>query len=74
MQLGSILSISCNIQHLTQQQSQGKLQWSMLQKRSFRNVQQANVANRQSGSHHDVIKRIKASAAWKQKESEHLGH
>jgi hypothetical protein len=31
-QLPSILSISCNIQHLAQQQSQRKLQWSILQK------------------------------------------
>jgi len=32
------------------------------------------MANRRSGPHNDVIKQIKARAAWKQKESEPLGH
>ena len=35
MQLASMWSISCNIQHLTHQQSQLKIQWSMLQKEPF---------------------------------------
>jgi len=34
-QLASILSISCNIEHLAQQQSQCKLQWSILRKEPF---------------------------------------
>jgi len=73
-QLASILSISCNIQHLAQQQSQCKLQWSMLRKRTFDHFQLANMANKHSGPHNNIIKWTKATAAWKQKESETLRH
>jgi len=45
MQLASILSISCNIQHLTQQYSQCKLQRSMIHTRTFHHCWQANMAN-----------------------------
>jgi len=62
------------MQHLTQQQSQGKLQWSMLRKRTFRHFQRANMANQQSAPHNDIIKQMKARAAWKQRECEPLGH
>jgi len=73
-QLASILSIYCNIQHLAQPQSHHKLQWSMLRKRAFHHSRQANTANRHSGSQDDIIKPIMARAAWKQTESEPLGH
>ena len=72
--LASILSISCNIWHLTQQQSQGKLQGLMLWKRTFRHFWWANIVNRQSTPHNDVIKRMKARAAWTQGMSEPWGH
>jgi len=42
--LASILSTSCNIQHLAHQQSQHKLQWSMLQK-NFSPVPAAKYSN-----------------------------
>jgi len=74
MQLASILSILCNIQHLAQQQSPRKLQWFMLWKWTFRHFRRADTANRQSGQPNDVIMRTKAWAVWKQRESEHLGH
>jgi len=71
--LASILSILCNMQHLARQQSQRKRQWSMLEERIFRHFKLANMANRQSCPPNDVIKRMKASEAWKQNESEPLG-
>jgi len=43
-QLASVLSISSNIQNLAQQQSQGKLQWSMLRTRSFHHLLWADTA------------------------------
>jgi len=73
-QLASILSITCNIQHLAQQQSQRKRQWSMLRKRTFRHSGRANMPNQQSSPLNDVIKWMKARAAWKQREFEPLGH
>jgi len=73
-QLASIVSISCNIQHFAQQQSQCKLQWSMLRNRSFRHIQQANMANRHSGQPNDMIKRMKARTVRKEKECKHLGY
>jgi len=63
-------SISWNIQHLVHQQSQPKIQWSMLQKGTFYHCAQANTANRQSTPRDDVIERMKAWAAWKQNWSE----
>jgi len=74
MLLASISSISCNIQHLAQQQSQHKLQWSIIRKRTFPHIQQAYTANRRSVPHHNVIKRRMARVAAKQKEFEPLGH
>jgi len=65
-------SIFCNIQHLIHQQSQHKIQWSMLWKRTVRHYWQANTANRQSTLHDDVINWIKARAAWKRNGSEPL--
>jgi len=46
----------------------------MIWKRTFRNFRQADTANRQSSPPNDVIKRMKARAAWRRKESELLGH
>jgi hypothetical protein len=74
MQLASILSITCNIQHLAQQQSQCKLQYSMLQIRLFRKFRWENVANHQISPHKKFIKQMMPSAAWKQRESDPLGH
>jgi len=59
-------SISGNIQRLVHQQSQQKIQWSMLRKGTFRHYRQANKPNQQSAPHDDVIKLIKERAAWKQ--------
>jgi len=67
-------STSCNIQHLTQQQSQLKIQWSILRKRTFHHFQQANTATWPSYTHDDVIKQIMARAAWRRKGSEHWEH
>jgi len=73
-QLASILSISGNMQHLAQQQSEYLLQWSMLQEKTFRHFRRADTANRQRGLPNDVIEQMKARAAWRQQESEPLGH
>jgi len=73
-QLASILSMFGNIQHLAQQQSQCKPQWSMLRKKTYHHFRQAIMANRHSCPPNDVIKRMKARAAWKQTESEPMGH
>jgi len=74
MQLASILSISCNIQHLAQWHGPHKLQCSMLRKRTFHHFAQANPANRQRVRHDDVIKWMKARVVWCQKVCEPLGH
>jgi len=73
-QLAFILSICCNIQHLTQQRSQSKLQWSKLPHNTFRHIWRADTANWQCGLPNNVIKRKKARADWRQKESEPLGY
>jgi hypothetical protein len=73
-QLPSILSISCNIQHLVQQQSQWKLNWSGLRKRTFHHFRRANMANQQSGLPNDVNKRMNTGVSWKQNESDRLGN
>jgi len=67
-------SISCNIQHLAQQQCQHKIQWSMLRRRTLRHFRQANMATWQSNPHDDVIKLMKASVASRRKQSEHWEH
>jgi len=46
----------------------------MLQKRTIRLFRRANMANQQSGPPNNIIKQMKAGAAWKQKESKPLGH
>jgi len=68
--LASISSISCNLQHLAQQQSQHKIQWSTLQNRTFGLYWQENTANCQSIPHDDAIQRMNAKVAWKQNGSE----
>jgi len=73
-QLASILSICCNIQHPAQQQSQHKLQWSMLQRRTFHHFRLANTATWKCVLHDDIINQMRARAASKQKEHEPLGH
>jgi len=72
--LASILSITCNIQHVAQQQSPRKLQWWMLWRRTFRHSRQAGTVNRQSDQPNHVIMQMKARAGWMQRESEPLGH
>jgi len=63
-------SISCNIEHLSEQ-GEYKIQWSMLGKRTFRHFRQASMANQWSNPHHNIIKRIMAREVWKQAGSEH---
>jgi len=46
----------------------------MLRKNNFRHVRQANTANQHSGANDDVIRRMKATADWKQEVSEPFGH
>jgi len=73
-ELASMWSISCNIQHLTQQQGQHKTQWSMLRKGTFRHLCWANTANQKISPHVDIIKWMKATAARRQKGSDHWEH
>jgi len=72
--LASMWSISCNIQHLAQQQGQHKIQLSMLQKRTFCHIQRANTANQPSNPHDDAIKQMTANTALRQKGFEHWEH
>jgi len=46
----------------------------MLGNGTFHHFRQAYTANQQSGPHNDIIKQMKARVAWKQNESEPLGH
>jgi hypothetical protein len=73
-QLASMWSISCNIQHLTQQQGQHKIWCSMLQKRTFHHLLQPNTAYWQSNLHDDVIQSEKATVVARQKWSERSEH
>jgi len=74
MHLASILSISCNIQHLAQQQSQHKLLWPILRKRTFRYFRWVKTPNRPRVWHDVVITRMKVRTASRQKQSDPLGH
>ena len=74
MQHTSMWSISSNIEQLVQQQSQLRIQWSMLRKGTFHHDRQANTANRYSVQHDDVITQIKAQAACKRTGAEPLEH
>jgi len=69
-----MLFISCNIQHFTQQQSQLKLQLSMLQKRTFCHFRLANTANQARDLQDDIIKQMQARMPWKLEWSELLEH
>ena len=69
-QLASMLSISCHIEHLVNQQSQHTTQWSKLWGRTLRHYRQATKADWQCAPHDDFIKRLKARAARKQTGSE----
>jgi len=73
-QLASMWSSSCNVQHLAPQQGQHKIQWLMLRKTSFRHFRRANMANRRSIPHDDVIWRIKTRVAWTERGSESWEH
>jgi len=68
--LASMWSLSCNIQLLTHPQSQHKMQWSMLRKRTVLHFWWVNLANWQSTPHNDIIKPMKARAASQQDWSE----
>jgi len=46
----------------------------MFRKRTFCHFKQADTANQQSVQPNDIIKVMKAKAAWRQKESEPWGH
>jgi len=73
-QLASMWSISCNIQHLAQQQSQHKTQLSMFQKRTFPHFRWANTGNEDSNPHDNVIKSRQDTVAWRLNVSEHWEH
>jgi len=73
-QLASMWSISCNIQHLAQQQGQHTIQWSMLRERTFRHFRQANTAHWQRNPHNVLMKWMKATVAWRQIGSERWEH
>jgi len=70
MQLASMWSRSCNIQHLAQQQHHHTIQWSMLRTRTFDHFQLANTAYRRTNPHDHIIKRIKARVTCTQEGSE----
>jgi len=72
MQLASMWSIFCNIQHLVHQHSQHRISWSMLPRRTFRHYWLANTANRQTSPHDEVSKWINTRVAWNQNGSEPL--
>jgi len=65
-QLTSMWSITHNIQHLAPQQSQHKTQGSMLWTRGFFHFPQADTVNCLTAPHDDVLKPVKARAAWEQ--------
>jgi len=67
-------SISCTVQHLAHQQSQQTIQQQMLRKRTFCLYLQANMANQPRAPHDNIIKRMKASVAWRLQASEPLEH
>jgi len=46
----------------------------MLWKRTFHHYRPPNTANRPSAPHHNVTRRMKATAAWRLNESEQLEH
>ena len=58
MQLASILSISCIIQHPTKQHCQHKLHWSRVQKRTFRLFWLANM------DIDEVVHMMMSSSKW----------
>jgi len=62
MQLASMWSISCNIQHLTHQHCQYKIHWSMLRKRTFCHYRLTNMGNQRSAPHNNIIKQMMARA------------
>jgi len=67
MQLASILSISCDIQHLVQQQSQRKLPWSLFWNRTFCHFRKANLQSRSHKRSHQNNKGngcLKAEKVW----------
>ena len=72
-QFASMWFIFCMLQHLAQR-GQHTIHWSTLQKRRFLNVPLANMATRQWHPHIDVIKQKKASAACREKGSDHWEH
>jgi hypothetical protein len=74
MQLASMWSISCNIQHLPQQRDQHKMQWSMHWKRTFHHFQQANMATQRSHSHNDINMQLRARLCWRWTGSKYLDH
>jgi len=59
MHLACMWSISCKLKHLAHQQSQQKIQWSMLRKRSSPHYWTDNTANQHSAPPEDVIRGMK---------------
>jgi len=70
------LHIAHILHHATFRPTQQSTQTTMVNapKKNFRHFQRANMANQQSVPHDDIIRRMKPSVAWRQKESEPLGH
>lgn len=73
-QLASVLSISCKIQHLTQQHGQQKIQLSKLQKQTSCEFWRVNIANKYSSFHFDVTKQAKVRATFRQTRFEYWEH
>jgi len=73
-QLTSILSITCNIQHLAQQYSPPNLQCSILQNRTFSDFQWADTANRKSKQPNDIITWMMARVGVEAERFRALGH
>jgi len=74
IQLASMVSISCNIQHLAQQQCQHKIYWLIIRKKPVWHHWWAHMAYRQRDPHDDIIKLINGRASLQQKWSEPSEH
>jgi hypothetical protein len=72
----ALLHIVHNLQHPTSRPTTKSMQTTMINslKQSICHFRRINMANQQTGPPNNIIKRMKATAAWKQKESEPLGY
>jgi len=74
IQLGSMWSILCNIQHLPQQQSQQMIQCSLVRNRIFCHCRQPNTATWESYPNGNKVKRIMIQLDSTQETSEPWEH